>query len=212
MYSKIKNTPLFKDVKEETIISLISKNQITEVSYNKNKTVHEQQTKCVGLDIVCSGKLVAYALTSNGSETVMFEFAENSIIGANLLFGEQSKYPMNIYCTADCTLFHITKEAVAELLTDYGFVMPFVKALSLNAQGMNKKVMYTHKSLRDNLIDYFSLLSIQQKSKTIKLTISKKQLADRFSVQRPSLFRELKYMKDDGIIEIDNRHITLYFS
>jgi Mn-dependent DtxR family transcriptional regulator len=28
-------------------------------------------------------------------------------------------------------------------------------------------------------------------------------------VQRPSLFRELKKMKDEGIIEIDNRTIQL---
>ena len=48
------------------------------------------------------------------------------------------------------------------------------------------------------------------KSKTIILPISKKQLADHFGVQRPSLFRELKRMKDEGLIEIDNRNITIH--
>ena len=77
---------------------------------------------------------------------------------------------------------------------------------------MNKKIaMYTQKSLRENLTDYFIALSVVQKSKTIILPISKKQLADHFGVQRPSLFRELKRMKDDGLIEVDNRKIALNF-
>lgn len=212
MYNEIKKSSLFKGVNEDLFRSLVSDNQIIKASYNKGKTVHEQQAECLGLDIVHSGKLIAYSLTSTGSETVRFEFAKDSIIGANLLFGEQNKYPMNIYCTSDCTLFHVAKEAVEELLKEYSFVIPFVKSLSLNSQGMNKKVMYTQKSLRENLLDYFTALSAQQKSKTIILPVSKKQLADHFSVQRPSLFRELKQMKDEGLIEIDNRRITVYFS
>jgi len=43
------------------------------------------------------------------------------------------------------------------------------------------------------------------------LPITKKQLADYFGVQRPSLFRELKRMKDEGLIEIANKKIYIKF-
>jgi len=210
MDKELKKLPLLKDIDVKLIKNLVMNKQITKHSYNKGRTVHEQYTECYGMDIVLTGKLIAYSLTSNGSETIVFEFDKDSIIGANLLFGEQNKYPMNIYCTADCTLFHVSKAAVSELLKEYSFVMSFVKSLSLNSQGMNKKiVMFTQKSLRENLMDYFMALSAVQKSKTIILSVSKKQLADHFGVQRPSLFRELKRMKDEGLIEIDNRNITI---
>ena len=117
---------------------------------------------------------------------------------------------MNIYCTDDCVLLHISKSEVRELLKEYDFVMEFVKSLSLNAQGMNQKIaMYTQKSLRENIMDYLTALSSEQKSKTVILPTSKKELADYFGVQRPSLFRELKRMKDEGLIEVDNKSITL---
>jgi CRP-like cAMP-binding protein len=210
MDNELKKLSLLKDIDVKLLKSLVMSKQIVKHSYNKGRTVHEQYTECYGIDIVHEGKLIAYSLTSNGSETILFEFSKDSIIGANLLFGEQNEYPINIYCTADCTLFHISKTAVIELLKNYSFVMSFVKSLSLNAQGMNKKiVMYTQKSLRKSLIDYFNALSAAQKSKTVILPVSKKQLADHFGVQRPSLFRELKRMKDEGIIEIDNRNITI---
>jgi CRP-like cAMP-binding protein len=212
MIEHLKNLPHLQGVDSKVIENLVMNKQILQRSYNKGVTVHEQYTECYGMDIVLSGKLIAYSLASNGSETIVFEFNKHSIIGANLLFGEQNKYPMNIYSTTDCSIFHISKAAVNELLKEYSFVMQFVRSLSLNSQGMNKKIaMYTQKSLRENLTDYFIALSVVQKSKTIILPISKKQLADHFGVQRPSLFRELKRMKDDGLIEVNNRKIALNF-
>lgn len=211
MIESLKNLPLFNEVNLSLLDKLVSNSEIIKRSYNKGSTIHEQHTECYGIDIVSTGKLISYSLSSGGSETFIFEFSENSIIGANLLFGKENKYPMNIYCTSDCILFHVSKSAVIKLLREYSFVMQFIKSLSLNSQGMNKKIaMYTQKSLRENLVDYFTVLSEVQKSKTIILPISKKQLADHLGVQRPSLFRELKRMKDEGLLKIENRKITIY--
>ncbi len=200
------DVPFFTGVNQSVLkqISIVSK------KYTKGITVHAQGDPCKSMDIVLSGSLVAYALSQNGSENVIFEFLKNSIIGANLLFGNANHYPMNIYCTEDSELLHINKSDVELLLHDYQFTINFVKSISLNSQGMNKKItIYTQKSLRENLLDYFSALAAEQNSKAITLSVSKKQLADYFGVQRPSLFRELKQMKDEGLIKIDNRQIEI---
>jgi CRP-like cAMP-binding protein len=210
MIKQLRELPHFNKIEFKKIKELIAIGQITKHFYPKGVTVHEQQTQCYGVDIVYSGKLIAYSLAANGSETIIFEFEKDSIIGANLLFGDQNKYPMNIYCTLNSTIFHVSKAAILELLKEYDFVIPFVKSLSLNSQGMNQKIaMFTQKSLRENLLDYFLALSISQNSKSVVLPITKKQLADHFGVQRPSLFRELKRMKDEGLVDINNRLITL---
>lgn len=207
---ELKSIPLFSGIDDNALAQLIRKKHIYKCSYHKGATVHEQNTECCVMDVVCSGKLMAYSLAPNGSESVVFEFGTGSVIGANLLFGNQNRYPMSIYCTTGSDLLHISKSGVEELLREYGFVMQFVQSLSMNAQGMNRKIaMYTQKSLRENLMDYLMALSVQQKSSSIVLPITKKQLADYFGVQRPSLFRELKRMKEEGIIEIENRKITI---
>ena len=87
-----------------------------------------------------------------------------------------------------------------ELLKSYGFVMRYIKSLSQNSQGMNRKIaMFTQKSLRDNILDYLTVQTVQQQSDTITLPITKKQLADYLGVQRPSLFREMKRLTDEGL-------------
>lgn len=210
MIEELKRMPLFDEVDRKILAYLIQDGQIYQRSYYKGATVHEQNTACAVMDVVCSGKLVAYSLAPSGAESIVFAFETGSIVGANLLFGSQNQYPLSIYCTADSVLLHISKSGVEELLKGYGFVMHFVQSLSMNAQGMNKKIaMYTQKSLRENLMDYLLALSAQQKSKVVVLPATKKQLADYFGVQRPSLFRELKRMKDEGLILIANKTITI---
>lgn len=193
-------------------ISLFKDVDMIKKKYTKGSTVYEKGVVCNSLDIVLSGNLVAYATSSNGSESRVFSFEKDNTIGANLLFGNINRYPFNIYATTNCELLHINKDAVEELLKNYEFTLNFVKILSLNSQVMNQKIaIYTQKTLRENLMDYFSTLSLQQNSRLITLSMSKKQLADYLGVQRPSLFRELKKMQDEGLIFVSNKEIQLIY-
>lgn len=206
----LRNISLFSAVKESDLEKLIAGNHIYQKHYMKGATVHNANETCRTLDIVLSGSLVAYSLSTNGSATTMFEFSQGSVIGANLLFGENHSYPLNIYCLTDCQIIHIDINAVLEFLHDYNFTLHYIKSISQNSQGINQKIaMFTQKTLRENIMDYFKQQTIIQKSSVILLSMSKRQLADYFGVQRPSLFRELKKLKEEGIIEINNRTITI---
>jgi len=207
---EIQRIPLFSKIRIDILKTHLAGHYIYVQSYFKGATVYNQNDSCNTLDVVLSGGVVAYSLSENGSATTMFEFQKSSIIGANLLFGENHTYPLNIYCLVDCKLLHITKEAVSEYLHEYNFVMQYVKSLSQNSQSMNRKItMFTQKTLRKNVFSYLKQQAIMQKSSTIILPISKRELADYLGVQRPSLFRELKKLKDEGIIDVRNRSIVI---
>lgn len=210
MKNAIQNIPMFYDINKNVLYSLIEKRLIYTGSYSKGKTVYNQHDPCGTLDIVMSGSLIAYSLSQGGSATTMFEFRKGSILGVNLLLAESSAYPLNIYCLTDCKIVHVAREAVLELLHNYQFVMRFIQSLSQNSQGMNQKInMLTQKTLRENILEYLKKQSVLQKSQTIILPTSKKQLADYLGVQRPSLFRELKKLCDENILKIQNRRVTL---
>lgn len=206
----LRNISLFSAVKESELEKLLAGNHIYKKHYSKGVTVHNANETCRTLDIVLSGSLVAYSLSTNGSSTTMFEFSKGSVIGANLLFGENHSYPLNIYCLTDCQIVHININAVLELLHDYNFTLHYIRSISQNSQGINQKIaMFTQRTLRENIMNYLKQQTIIQKSSVILLPISKRQLADYLGVQRPSLFRELKKLKEEGIIQINNRTITI---
>ena len=207
---ELQKIPLLSGTDGDLLQRLAARREIFACKYSKGATVHNQHDACSMLDVVLSGNLVAYALSDNGSAVTMFEFKENALIGANLLFGDGGAYPLNIYSVTACELLHIRREAVLELLHGYDFVMCYVQALSVNSLGMNRKIaMLSQKTLRENLLGYLKQQALIQDTTSIRLPISKKELADHMGVQRPSLFRELKKMKDEGIIQVKGRNIRV---
>lgn len=212
MIEVIKAIPLFMQLPSDKLKSLISDNQLYLKNYSKDATVYNRKDLCGTFDIVISGSLIVYSLLENGSAMTMFEFGQGNMLGANLLFGDTHTYPFTIYCLSDAQLLHITKKAVSDFLHEYHFTMQFIGMLSLNSQKLNQKItMATQRTLRENLLDYLRQQSLLQHSNSIILPISKKQLADYLGVQRPSLFRELKNLKDEGIINVSNRTIRLNY-
>lgn len=193
----------------DNLDKLIENKSIRVKKFYKNNTIREAEETCSWVDIVVSGVVIAYVLSESGNETTMFEFKPGTIIGANLiLIG--GVYPLSFYSKEETVIISISKGGVEELLHDYDFTIKFFKALSVNSQNLNKKVFMFHKkTIRENLLEYFNNQILIQKSTTFTLPISKKQLADYLGVQRQSLFRELKNMKDEGVILINNREITL---
>ncbi|NLD59822.1 MAG: Crp/Fnr family transcriptional regulator [Clostridiales bacterium] len=206
---RLRRVPLLSGADAGLLTRCATENRIFSRKYAKGATVHRQHDPCATLDVVLSGTLVAYSLSENGSAVTMFEFRENGMIGANLLLGDSGIYPLNIYAVTPCELLHIAKSAVLELLRGYDFVLKYVKSLSLNSQGMNRKIALTQKTLRGNLLDYFRHQALAQGTPDMRLPISKKELADHMGVQRPSLFRELKRMKDEGLIDVSNRSVRI---
>lgn len=193
----------------ENIDTFIKDRTIKIRNFVKNNTIREINEECNFVDIVVDGKVIAYSLSENGNATIMFEFKRGSIIGANMIL-TGGKYPLNFYSEGQTQIISISKSAIEQLLKNYDFTIKFFKALSINSQNLNQKVFMFHKkTIRENLIKYFNEQAIVQKSKSIVLPISKKELADYLGIQRQSLFRELKKMRDEKIILVNNRIITL---
>lgn len=209
MINRIKQINLFSQIDEKQLKKHLKEGLIRLNTYPKAVIIYHRNDFCQNLDVVYSGSLMAYILSEGGSLTSMFEFKKDNLIGGNLLFGDHHAYPFTII-SEKCQLFHIQKEAILDYLHNYHFVLHYVKSLSLNSQTMNQKItMVTQNTLRDNILIYLRQQAILQNNTTILLPISKKEWANFLGVQRPSLFRELKRLKEEGLINIDNRLIRI---
>lgn len=202
---------LFSSFSLEELTYYKNENLIVFKEYKKGHILHGECEPCLNLDVVISGKLSCYDLSEDGDALTMFDFFESNVIGANLLFSNRTCYPLNIHCKSDSVVAHINKTTVLKFLTDNeNFMLEFIKILSNNSLNMNKKMItFARKNLRQGIIDFLKTQSLKQNSNVIVLPITKKQLADELGVQRPSLFRELKKMKDEHIIDYNAKKIVI---
>ena len=75
----------------------------------------------------------------------------------------------------------------------------------------NRIEILTKKTIRNKLLEYFRIVSSKNNSKNIYLPFTFTDLADFLAIDRSAMSRELKYLKEEGFIEIKNKRITLLY-
>ena len=69
----------------------------------------------------------------------------------------------------------------------------------------------TKKTTREKLREYFQIVSNKRGSKRFSIPLSYSDLANYLSVDRSAMMREIKYLKEDNLIKIENRIITIKY-
>lgn len=199
----LKMTELFKSIPDKTIAELLEQQTKRTRQYNKGQLIHIESEKCINLEIILKGSVKVQKNDENGNILTIVEFEALDDIGGNLLFGDQNSYLMNVVAKTDCEIFNIHYDNIIDLCQkNRDFLLAFLKTISTKANVLGRTIKkISHKSIRDKITDYIKYEMAIQNKKTIKLTCSKTELAERFGIQRTSLSRELQKMKNEGIIE-----------
>ena len=118
---------------------------------------------------------------------------------------------MTILSKTDTTILHIKKDLVLKFCQlDINFLNNFLISISDKTLILTDKIKaLSMKTIRQCIVDFLIYESYSQKSNTVKLELTKKELAEKFGIQRPSLSRELNKMRSDGLIEYDAHSITI---
>lgn len=201
---------LFKEFdKKDLILTLDDKYLVQE--YGRNEIIYLQNEKAFTMDIILDGDVAVQSIDENGNILSIVSLSQGDMLGGNLIFSNKNEYPMTLISKNNTTLLRMEKDIILELCqTNKGFLEDFLEVLSDKALFLTTKIhSLAMKTIREKLMDFLTFESNRQNTKKIKLSLSKKELAEKFGVERPSLQRELKKMKDEGLIDYDSRSIEL---
>lgn len=209
--SLISHTYLFNTFSTDEISALFKDEYCTIKNYNKNSIIYLQNEICTTIDILLEGKVTIQKIDENGNILTIASFKPGDIMGGSLAFSNNNEYPMTVVAEAKSSLLHIQKELILDLCqNNRAFLSKYLESLSIKALILTDKIKFMSlKTIRDKIVEFLTYEYHIQNRKIIKLDMSKKELADRFGVQRPSLFRELKKMKKEGLIDYDHKSIVI---
>jgi len=163
------------------------------------------------MEVVLEGTLVVERIDVSGDVLTVAEFKQGDVLGGNLIFASQPQYPMTITARSRVKLLEINKKVVLELCRqNTGFLEAFLSLISNYTFLLGEKIKQdVRRPLRDKIISYLEVERKRQQSNRVKLSMSKKALAERLGVQRTSLSRELQRMKQEGLVDYDAHSVTL---
>jgi len=204
-------TGFFDDFTKDELLELFSKNPYTVKTYDAGSFIHFEGEKCSSWDIIISGCLVIKDLDEKGNILALAEFGAKSNIGGNTLFSKYPFYPMSVFAKSRATVLHVKRDFVLTFCNkSKHFLIKFLESNSDKALVLSDKIKtLSMKTIRESIIDFINYEQYAQKSNLIRLPSSKRDLAERFGVQRTSLSRELAKMKKDGLIDYDSKSITI---
>ena len=210
-FELMREIDLIKSIKPQEIDSYLTEGSCKITQYGKNNIVHFVGEVCSKLEIILSGKVVIERIDESGNLMTIAEFLGGDVLGGNLMFSKNPYYPMTVTAKEATLILEINKDRLFQLFSDNReFLRSYLEYVSDHTVILGDRIKhYVNRTIRESIISYLNYECKKQNSTTIKLSMTKKALAERIGVQRTSLSRELAKMREDGLIEFSPISIIL---
>ena len=205
----ISATPLFSGLPENQLRDLV---QIAvNKSYRKGDVIFSEGDKGNGFYIITAGQIKVFKVSSEGKEQILHIFGPGEPIGEVPVFTGQP-FPAFAEALAKSHLLFFPKIAFTDLIAgNPSLALNMLAVLSMRLRQFTLQIEnLSLKEVPGRLASYLIYLSDEQKNReSVKLNISKGQLASLLGTIPETLSRIFAKMSDGQLIAVNGRQIRL---
>ena len=188
--------------------------EASQLFFKKNSSILQNIKGDNLIGIIVYGSLQITKTDYNGNISLIEELEENDIFGTLISHINSNEY--EIITKEDTLIYVFDYNQVMNLnlnMESYNqFIKNMLQIISSKMQEKNERIeILTKKTIRNRLLEYFNITRSNYGSKIIYLPFTFTDLADYLAIDRCAMSRELKYLKEEGLIEIKGRRITLLY-
>lgn len=178
--------------------------------FEKNDLIVQQGQLCDALYMLTIGTVRSEMVSDNGSVISIETIEAPRPIAPAFLFSDNNRFPENIIALNDVEIIIIPKaEIMRMMMTNPDFMQNYLAHNAKRTQLLTHRLqLLSIKTIKGKLAHY---LLEQAKNTDLPFKIGKSQseLAEFFSVARPSLARSLSEMVQEGLIELNRRECRI---
>ncbi len=204
----------FQNISPKNREKLLYTLESSRLTFPKNELILSNINQGNIIGIVIKGMMQIIKTDYNGTRTIIEELEENDIFGT-IISPLSNEY--DILTKEESTVYIIDYDEIKKLdLENKSYYNQFIKNLLeiiiLKIEERNNRIeILTKKTIRNKLLEYFNIESKKNGLRVINLPFNFTDLADYLAIDRSAMSRELKYLKEEGFIEIKNHKITLLY-
>ena len=183
--------------------------------FNENTNIPQSIIDNNSIGIVVNGYIQITRINYNGNNVLIEELQENEVFGSSVSYLKSGDYIAT--AKEDTKLIIVDLNSIINFKENSkSYYNQFIKNLFLilneKMQIKNQRIqILTRRTIRNKLLEYFVVASKGTGSKNVYLPFSFTALADYLAVDRSALSREIKYLKDEGFIDVKGKRITLLY-
>ena len=200
----MKNINIFDSIEEKEKNKILKNLDTSPVLFSKKSTIIDNSNINNIIGVILKGEANVLKYDYDGNRFIIEKLEKNSLFGDifSRFDGE-----IEVVAVTDCEVLLFSYEDLINKNKNRLFINNLFQLLTYKIKKINVQVdILSKKTIRDKLIKYFKSIS---NKKNIEIPFNYTDLADYLCVDRSAMMRELKKMKDEGIIEVNGKKIKL---
>lgn len=213
--SKIKNTILFRGMSEKEISDALEGLRAVTKKYKKGATILHAGSVTKRMGLVLEGSVTIENNDVWGNRTIFSHVGKNQFFAET--YGLLANEPMlvDVVANEDCNILFLSigslgrgfpdqESWIAKIMSNL-LIISTQKNLTLSG-----RIFHTApKTIRGRVMSYLNSVSIQKGMTEFDIPFDRQQMADYLNLDRTALSKELRKMKDDGLIDFHKNHFHL---
>ena len=213
---ELEKSPLFRDISYEEYRRMLPCFQAVGRSYQADELIYDfadAQQDDVG--VIERGAAALIRIDEEGVATVMEELGPGGVFGRNLAFAGSAGDSLEVVCRTPCEVLfidypHILRRCESACAYHSTLVQNMLRLRADQAQALSERIdVLSRRSIREKLLCYFRQLAARAGGSSFTLPFSLSVLADYIATDRSAMMRELKRLREEGVVCSEGRRFTL---
>ncbi|ROR27475.1 CRP-like cAMP-binding protein [Mobilisporobacter senegalensis] len=207
--------PLFEGINKSEIEKLLQCLKVYKKTYRKDEYIIYTGNKINFIGIIVTGRIFMEKEDYNGNSYFYTEIKHNNLFGEVFICPHIQNCTVNYRAITDCDLLFIKYDNILHMCRKScaghkKLIENLINLIAYKSRSLMDKIeILSKKSLRERILTYLMQLSFEKQNPTITSPLNHKELSEYLCVNRSSMIRELKRMKQDGLIDFDKNVYTL---
>ena len=208
--------PLFENISDNDVNHMIQCFKAKESKYFAGEEICSYNVKTGTLGIILSGKASVKKLDRNGNYSILENLQRFDVYSDSFSYTANDDNYISVVSEDDVITLEFSFDEVykrCEKACKHHsiLVQNLMKIVIDKTKTLSQRVeILSNKSIKDKVLGYIKLmLSKNNQKDTFTLTMSYTSLAEYLCVDRSALMREIKKLKEQNVIKVNKKTITL---
>lgn len=211
---KYSDLPVFEGISEENCLMLMKCFRVAEKRFAAGEVIADYDGKNRSVGIIAEGAVEMVRIDQDGNRTVLEFLVKNDLFGETLAF--PAPYDsITVRSVTDTTILFIdfddiTKRCEHACVSHSRMVENMFRLIATKSRALSSRLeVLSGRSIRDKLMSFFRQTAEKSGSNRFRLPFSMTTLADYISADRSATARELKRMRDENVVTVENKFVTI---
>ncbi len=202
---------IFNNIPEDEIDILLDDLKTKKIKFKKNSLIISNALNSNILSIIISGKACIERIDYYGNKTIIETLNPGDVFESRMFNLKNNE--LSIISLQETEVYLIEFDNIminVQSNNHKQFIDNLLNTMIFYLNRSYEKIeIITKKTIRDKLLAYFTIISNKRLSKSFTIPYNFTQLSNYLAVDRSALMREIKHLKEEGFIKIENKKITL---